>query len=80
MRIRSHELLIRSLELDNLFSRIAIRFLDFNIRQFEGSIAIQQNEFSKSRERFTTRENSLFYSRERINNPWEGMAQIDLTI
>ena len=37
MKIRSHGLLIRSLELDNSFSRIALRSLDITTRKSEGT-------------------------------------------
>ena len=43
-------------------------------------IAIRENEFSNSRERIAIRENGLSDSRERITNPWEGIAQFDITI
>ena len=78
--------MIRSLELDNSFSRIASLPLNFNnmIRslglQFVPSvltsnnwrerIAIRENELSQSMEWFTTRENGLSNSREQITNPW----------
>ena len=51
LRIRSHGLLIRSLDFNNPLSRIAIRSLDFNIYQIEGTSAIRENRLSKSSER-----------------------------
>ena len=62
--IRSHGLVIRSLELDNPFSRIAFRSLDFNIQQFEGSNC-------------NPRERDCLI---RITTPWERIAQIDITL
>ena len=46
LRIRSHGLLIRSLDFNNPLSRIAIRSLDFNIYQIEGTNAIRENRLS----------------------------------
>ena len=41
---------------------------------------IRGNELSNSRERIAIRENELSNSRERIINPWERIAQFDITI
>ena len=41
---------------------------------------IRKNELSNSRERIAIRENELSNSRERITNPWERIAQFDITI
>ena len=71
---------MRSLELDNPFSRIAIRALELNIRSLElqvvpsnytssnsrKRIEIRENKLSNSRERIAIRENGLSNSRERI--------------
>ena len=43
-------------------------------------IAIRENGLSNSRERIAIRENELSNSRERITNPWERIAQFDITI
>ena len=43
-------------------------------------IAIRESGLSNSRERIAIRENELSNSRERITNPWERIAQFDITI
>ena len=58
--------------------RIAIRYNGLsNSRE---RIAIRYNGLSNSRERIAIRENELSNSRERITNPWERIAQFDITI
>ena len=42
-------------------------------------IAIRENGLSNSRERIAIRENELSNLRERITNPWERIAQFDIT-
>ena len=87
--ILSHGLVIRSLEWDNPFSRIAIRSHELAIRSRSleldnpfsrvASLSLQlhifflENVLSYWKEQFT-------YPWERIPNPWERMAQIDITI
>ena len=71
--IRSHGLLIRSLELNNSIrenglsnsrERIAIR--ENELSNSRDRISIRENELSNSRERIAIRENELSNSRERI--------------
>ena len=66
--LRSHGLVIHSIELDNPFSRIA--FLSFGLQLLKSR---ERERLSKSRKQFTIRENGLYNSKERI-------AQFDITI
>ena len=63
----------RSLELDNSFSRIAIRSIELEMCNSREQIAIRESGLSNSRKQITN-------PWERITNPWERIAQFDITI
>ena len=52
---RSHGLVIRSLELDDSFSRIEIRSLELDIRSLELQVVSSNYKLSNSRERIAIR-------------------------
>ena len=69
---------IRSLKLDNPFSRIEmcnsrerLATPENGLSNSRERIAIRENELSNSRKRIAIRENELSSSRERITNLWE---------
>ena len=67
----------------NFYTALLVnKFVKLSLSNSRERIAIRENEneLSNSRERIAIRENELSNSRERITNPWERIAQFDITV
>ena len=83
LRVRSHGLSIRSLELHNSFFRIVYSSLELDNplyrianRSLDLNKAIQENGLYNSREQIAIRENGLSNLRERNTNLWERITYL----